>query len=61
MARRISRQLAIDAVPTEGIGQVVITVHLGVVSLKGDVESHEDHDALVAAVQHAGGMKAIYD
>lgn len=61
MARRISRQLAIDAVPTEGIGQVTITVHLGVVSLKGDVESHEDHDALIAAVQHAGGMKAIYD
>jgi osmotically-inducible protein OsmY len=61
MAERIARQLAIDGVPTEGIGQVVITVHLGVVSLKGDVESHEDHDALIAAVQHAGGMKAIYD
>lgn len=61
MADRIARQLAIDDVPTAGIGQVTITVRNGIVSLQGDVESHDDHDALIASVQHTGGMKAIYD
>lgn len=61
MADRIARQLAIDDVPTAGIGQVTITVRNRIVSLQGDVESHDDHDALVDSIQHAGGMKAIYD
>lgn len=61
LARQIARQMSVDAVPTAGLEHVNITVREGTVTLKGQVESHEDRDALIDAIQDAGGMRAIYD
>jgi hypothetical protein len=60
-ANRIARQFQADAVPTAGLENVTIVVRNGNVSLKGLVDSHEDRDALIGSLQHAGGFEAIYD
>lgn len=61
VANRIARQLRADAVPTAGIENVTVVVRGGNVSLRGAVDSHEDRDAVIASIQRAGGVSAIYD
>lgn len=60
-ASRIASQLRADAVPTGEMENVTITVRQGNVSLQGTVDTHTERDALIAAVQRAGGATAIYD
>ena len=61
MAHRIAEQLRADAVPTTGIENVRIVVRDGNVSLKGDLDTHRDRDALISSVQRVSGVTAIYD
>lgn len=61
LANRIARQLRADAVPTAGIQDVTVVVRGGNVSLKGSVDGHEDRDDIIASIQRAGGVSAIYD
>lgn len=61
LAGRIAQQLRADAVPTAGIRSVTIIARNGNVSLQGQVESHADRDELIASLQRAGGINAIYD
>lgn len=61
LANRIARQLRADAVPTAGIQDVTVVVRGGNVSLKGSVDGHEDRDDVIASIQRAGGVSAIYD
>ena len=60
-ANRIARQLRADAVPASGFDNVTIKVRNGIASLKGSVDSQAEHDAIIAAVQRAGSITAIYD
>lgn len=60
-ARMIASQLRESAVPAGDMEQVTITVRQGSVSLQGTVDNHAERDALIAAVQRAGGVTAIYD
>ena len=61
MAHRIAEQLRADAVPTAGIQNVTMVVRDGNVSLKGDLDSHRDRDALISSLQRVNGVMAIYD
>ena len=61
MAHRIAEQLRADAVPTTGVENVRIVVRDGNVSLKGDLDTHRDRDALISSVQRVTGVTAIYD
>lgn len=60
-AAKIARQLRVDGVPTEGFDNVVITVRGGKISLKGSVDTQDDHDEIIAAIQRTPGVTAIYD
>lgn len=60
-AVRIARRLQLNARPITIIDNVTITPQGGAVSLKGAVETAADHDALLTAVEQAGGVTAIYD
>lgn len=60
-AVRITRQLQHEAVPVTVIDNVTVTVQSGNVSLKGAVENESDHQALLNAIERAGGVRAIYD
>jgi osmotically-inducible protein OsmY len=61
-ATRIAAQLRAAAIPmTSPDEHVTVTVTGGRVSLQGVVASQEEHNALIAAVQQAGGISAIYD
>jgi hypothetical protein len=60
-ANRIAHQLQADAVPTSGLENVTILVRNGKVSLKGEVDTHQDRNDIIASVQRAGGVRAIYD
>jgi osmotically-inducible protein OsmY len=60
-ANRIARQMRADAVPTAGFDNVVVTARNGTVSVKGSVDSQSEHDAIIAAIQRAGGISSIYD
>jgi len=61
MANRIAHQMQTDAVPAAGFDNVTIKVRNGIVSMRGFVTSREDHDAIIASIQQAGGVSAIYD
>lgn len=61
IANRIARQLRTDALPAAGIENVTISVNHAAVSLKGVVTTQQERDALIAAIQRAGGVAAIYD
>ncbi|HEV2210096.1 MAG TPA: BON domain-containing protein [Verrucomicrobiae bacterium] len=61
VANAIARQLTPDAVPRSRLENVTITVRNGAVYLQGTIDTHEERDALIYAVQRAGGMNAIYD
>jgi osmotically-inducible protein OsmY len=50
-----------DAVPTAGFDNVVVIARNGTVSVKGSVDSQSEHDAIIAAIQRAGGISSIYD
>ncbi|HZR19694.1 MAG TPA: BON domain-containing protein [Verrucomicrobiae bacterium] len=58
---RIARQLQVDALPVTVIDNVTVTVQGGNVTLKGKVETQADRQALITAIQRAGGVRAIYD
>jgi hypothetical protein len=60
-AERIARQLEMDALPLRVIDNVTITVAAGNATVKGKVDTDADHDSLIAALQRAGGVRAIYD
>ncbi len=61
-ATRIAAQLRSAAIPMAGPDEhVTVTVTNGRVSLQGVVASQDEHNALIAAVQQAGGVTAIYD
>jgi hypothetical protein len=60
-AARIVSHLHPGQLPMQGIEDVTITVQNGNVALNGTVNSHEDRSALIAAVENAGGVTAIYD
>jgi len=60
-AVRIARQLQLDAMPVSVVDNVSITVQGGDVSLKGAVDTQAGHQALLTAIERAGGVHAIYD
>lgn len=60
-ANRIARQMQADSVPAAGFDNVTIKVRNGVVSMRGFVTSREERDAIIASIQQAGGVSAIYD
>ncbi len=60
-ASRIVQQLRAAPIPAAGLGDVTVTVRNGNVSLQGAVDSHDERDALIQAVERAGGVNAIYD
>ncbi len=60
-AGRIVEQLRAAGLPQAGLQDVTITVRSGDVSLQGRVGSQRDHDALLAAIERAEGVRAIYD
>jgi len=60
-ALAIAHQLRADALPAAGLGNVAISVANGTASLQGVVNSRLDHDAIIEAIQHAGGVSEIYD
>jgi hypothetical protein len=60
-ANRIAEQVRAAALPMAGDEHVTITVTNGRVSLQGVVATQQEHGALIAAVQQAGGVTAIYD
>jgi len=60
-ANAIARQLRVNAVPTAGLENVTIGVRNGIVLLNGVVPSREQRDAIIAAIQQAGGVSSIYD
>ncbi len=60
-ADRIVAQLRAAALPLAAEDTVTITVRNGNVSLGGVVQTPEEHGALIEALQHTGGIKAIYD
>jgi hypothetical protein len=61
IANRIGHQLTPEAVPRGTLEGVTITVRNGVVYLQGKVDTQGEREALIYAVQRAGGMSAIYD
>lgn len=61
IANRIARQLTPDAIPRGELEGVTVTVRNGTVYLQGSIDTQGERDALVYAVQRAGGMSAIYD
>ena len=60
-AERIAHELQRGGRPLTVIDNVNVTVQGGVVSLKGKVDTEADRQALLAATQRAGGIRAIYD
>ena len=60
-AGRIAEQLGDDAVALAELDNVTVTVNSGTAAMKGVVDSKFKHDALLASVQKAGGLTAIYD
>ncbi len=60
-ANRIGHQLQADQVPVAWLQDVTITVRDGNAWVRGLVDSQEQHDMLIGSVQHAGGVRAIYD
>jgi hypothetical protein len=61
VANRIARQLTPEAVPRSQLESVTITVRNGIVYLQGSIDTQGEREALIYAVQRAGGMSAIYD
>jgi hypothetical protein len=61
IANRVARQLTPDAIPRGTLEGVTITVRNGIVYLQGHVDTQGEREALIYAVQRAGGMSAIYD
>jgi osmotically-inducible protein OsmY len=60
-ANRIGHQLQVAQVPTAWLQDVNITVRNGNAWVRGLVDSQEQHDMVIASIQHAGGVRAIYD
>jgi len=61
LANKIARQLRPESFPASGLDNVTITVRDGVAIVQGFTDSKQTHDALIASLQTAGGMTAIYD
>jgi hypothetical protein len=61
IAHAIAHQLRADSLPALGLENVSLSIMNGTVSLQGFVTSREQHDAVIAAIQRAGGVTAIYD
>jgi len=58
---RIARQLQVDGLPVTIEDNVTATVQGGIVSLSGAVETQADHQALLTAIERAGGVRAVHD
>ena len=61
IAVRIARQLQVDGLPVTIEDNVTATVQGGIVSLSGAVVTQADHQALLTAIERAGGVRAVYD
>jgi osmotically-inducible protein OsmY len=60
-ARRIAEQLRADAISMADWEHVTITVRHANVSLRGEVNTYPERQAIILAVKQAGGFRAIYD
>ena len=61
LANRIARQLRPESFPTSSLDNVTITVRDRVAIVQGFTDSKQTHDALIASLQAASGITAIYD
>ncbi len=61
IARNIAEQLRADSIPASSLQGTSISVTDGNVSLQGQVDNQQEHQALVTAVQSAPGVRAVYD
>ena len=60
-ANKIARQLRPEMLPASGFDNVTVTVRNGIATVQGTVNSRQAHDGLIAAMQQAGSVSAIYD
>ena len=60
-ASRVAAQLKAEAIPQDRLQNVTVTVTAGNVALQGSVDTQQQRQAIIAAVQEVGGIRAIYD
>jgi hypothetical protein len=61
LANRIARRFHPESLSSSSLDDVTITVRGGYVIVTGFTLSRESHEVLIASLQAAGGMTAIYD
>jgi osmotically-inducible protein OsmY len=61
LANRIARRFRPEGLTSSSLEDVTITVRGGYVIVTGFTLSREAHETLIASLQAAGGMTAIYD
>ena len=61
LANRIARRFRPESLTSSSLEDVTITVRGGYVIVTGFTLSREAHETLIASLQAAGGMTAIYD